>query len=424
MTPPRTAPPVRLRGSVIAPSKDGTARLYADAVLELQNGRIAALRAPNIDTAVNGSDRDPPPSRRLLFPGFVDLHCHWPQSHVRGRFAGALLPWLRASIWPAEATFRDTAVASQRARAFVDDVLRAGTTAGLFFGPPFLDASLQFLATAPHGMFDGPALMETECPATLQTPAVEVLDAIAALPALQRRRLSIAPRFAPNLTPDGLRACGVEAARLGLLAQSHLSENLDEVAWVRSLYPDAQDYTDAYDRAGLLGEHVVMAHAIHLSDRELARLAETRTMIAHCPTSNEALGSGRMPLERLREAGVQWALATDVGAGPQLSQLDAMGAFLRHHEAAGVSVSAVEALTRATAVPGAWLAKQDGELAGLGTLGEGAPAHVIAYPLPEIEMTPKTEPEIVLRALLDALSPNFEDAAQEVWCWGRRVVGA
>ncbi len=118
MTPPRTAPPVRLRGSVIAPSKDGTARLYADAVLELQNGRIAALRAPNIDTAVNGSDRDPPPSRRLLVPGFVDLHCHWPQSHVRGRFAGALLPWLRASIWPAEATFRDTAVASQRARAF------------------------------------------------------------------------------------------------------------------------------------------------------------------------------------------------------------------------------------------------------------------------------------------------------------------
>jgi len=323
---------------------------------------------------------------------------------------------LRESIWPAEATFADPAVASARAEAFVGEVLRAGTTAGLFFGPPFLTASLRFLAVAPIGMFDGPALMETACPAELQTPTIEVLNAIAALPAALRGRLAVTPRFAPNLDAESLAACGARAKAMGLPAQSHLSENLEEVAWVAKLYPEASSYTDVYDRAGLLGPHVVMAHGIHLSDDELVRLADTQTVVAHCPTSNEALSSGRMPLERLRAAGVRWVLATDVGAGPQLSQLDVMAAFLRHHEAAQVSVTAVEALTRATAIPGEWLAGRDASLTGLGTFAANAPGHVVAYARP-----PGDDLETMLRGLLRQTGPSYDTSASAVWCWGEQV---
>ncbi len=408
---PPPAGPTRVRGSVLTPTATGRVTLRDDAVVVLRNGRVDAVRAP-----IAG---DPPATDLLLLPGFVDLHCHWPQSHVRGQFAGALLPWLRESIWPAEAAFSQDDEARRRAATFVSALLRAGTTAGMFFGPPFLAASLRFLDVAPHGMIDGPAMMEVNCPSALQTPAGEMIAAIARLPDATRRRLTIAPRFAPNLTPAGLSACGLAATSLRLRAQSHLSENLDEVAWVGQLFPEANSYTDVYDRAGLLGPHVVMAHGVHLSDGELARLAETGTTIAHCPTSNEALGSGRMPVERLRAAGVPWVLATDVGAGPQLSQLHVMATFLAQHAAAGVTVTAVEALERATSIPGAWLAKGDPALAGLGTLGQNAPAHMTAFARPQGD-----DPEAVLRGLLAQGGPSYESAARAVWSWGAQVVGA
>ncbi len=397
-----------LRGAVVYTTADETPHFRSDAVLDIRGGRVHACRAPQ---------RGDPPATELLFvPGLVDLHCHWPQGHVRGRFAGQLLPWLREHIWPAEAAFSEPGEAAARADAFVADLLRCGTTAGLFFGPPFLEASRRFLEVAPHGCFDGPALMETHCPESMQRPAAEVLAEVATLPAHERRRVAVSPRFAPNLHAEGLRAAGAFARTHGLLAQSHLSENRDEIAWVAELFPERESYTDVYDHAGLLGPHVVMAHGVHLGDAELARLAETRTLVAHCPTSNEALSSGRMPVERLRAAGVPWVLATDVGAGPQLSQLHVMASFLSVHAAANVPVSAVEALARASAIPGAWLAEHDASLAGLGTLVSGAPAHVVALPHPG-----GSDAESVLRRLLAAEAPDFERAARAVWVWGTKV---
>jgi guanine deaminase len=394
-----------VRGVALFPQTDGTVELLPHAEIVWQNTRFTEIRP---------LPGQPPSDAPLLLPGFVDLHCHWPQSHVRGQFSGQLLPWLREAIWPAEAAFVDPVLARAQAQQFRRDVTRAGTCGGLFFGAPFAEATGIFLQETPRGFFEGPAIMSQNAPPALLRPA-EV--SLAMLRALANPRVSIAPRFAPNLDAPGLTACGEAAQQTGWPVQSHLSENADELAWVRQLFPDARDYTDVYERAGLLGPRTVMAHGIHLSEQELARLAATGTLIAHCPTSNEALGSGRMPLERLRRAGVPWVLATDVGAGPSLSQLHVMQRFLATH-AGHAEANACEALARASAIPGAWLAQFDADLAGLGTLSIGAPAHLVALRQP---IAAHTQPEALLRSLLTSPVAAMEHLPKQVVLWGVAV---
>ena len=123
-----------------------------------------------------------------------------------------------------------------------------------------------------------------------------------------------------------LRESARLAAETGSYWQTHLAEDRNEIAEVLRLFPDAADYTDVYDRAGGLGPRSIMAHAIHLADREIARLAETRTRIAHCPASNLFLASGTMPLGRYLEAGLVVGLGSDVSAGPELSLFGVMRA--------------------------------------------------------------------------------------------------
>ena len=410
MTQPSTAVQAsgRLRAAFLAPDVAGSVHWLPDAVLTWQGGRIVSL-----EPAARGEAL--PHENLLVLPGFVDLHCHWPQSHVRGAFSGQLLPWLRDSIWPAEAAFADDAVASQRAHTFFAEAIAAGTCAGLLFGPPFFSASRICAAVAPRGFFEGPALMEVNAPAELACPSEQILHDIEGLPTEQRRTVVVSPRFAPCMSEAGLAAAGQFAARLGLAVQSHLSENQDEVAWVHALFPSAQDYTDVYDRAGLLSPRTVMAHGIHLSDRELTRLAQSGTILAHCPTSNEALGSGRMDLARVRAHGVRWVLATDVGAGPLLSQLDVMRACLEVHARAPVApVTAAETLCRATAIPGAFLADLQPELAGLGTLDVGAPAHLVLFQQP----LPALDAESALRGLLAQPRAALETLPLAVYLWG------
>jgi len=407
------------RGLVVLPTADGQVSLLRDGVVRWRDGRIVDLDAGGTTTAEAAQAPRPGNDRAMLIaPAFVDLHCHWSQGHVRGRFSGNLLDWLRDSIWPAEAELADMARARQLGEDFLAALLGAGTGAALLFGPPFLAASERFLAIAPRGFFDGPAIMERNGPESMLRPATEMLDSIAALAPDCRQRIAISPRFAPNLSEAGLERCAEIAGEFGLLCQSHLSESLQEVAWVRELFPEARDYTDVYDQAGLLGPRFVVAHGVHLRDRELQRLAETRTVLAHCPTSNEALSSGRMPLERVRRHGVRWVLATDVGAGPLLSQWDTIRACLEVHARERVEVAACEAFCRATVIPGSVLADQDRALAGLGTLQTGAPAHLVAYSMPA-GCDERSDAEEILRSLAFSDRDDLEQLPDAIVHWGR-----
>lgn len=406
---PDPGQPLLLRGVVVLPWPSGDAELLADGVIVLQGGRVQTVRLARAG--------DPAWQPHLLIPGLVDLHCHWPQHHVRGQFGGQLLDWLRESIWPAEAALADPELAGTLAERFVRDLLRAGTCAGLFFGPPSVAASARFAACAPQGLLEGPALMEVEAPAELCTPVTQTLAELPRLASARGGAVAITPRFAPNLTDTGLRAAGQLAAQTGWPVQSHLAENREEVSWVARLFPADADYTGVYEARGLLGPRAIYAHAIHLSDRELGALAATGTWVAHCPTSNEALASGRMPLERLRAAHVPWVLASDVGAGPRLSLLDVGRAFLQVHRGQA-PVTAVEALCRSTAVPGAYLAQFDAALTGVGTFRSGAPGHVVALPLPAAPLSP--EP-LLLALYQHTPAERSETAPLQVWCWGQPV---
>ena len=390
-------------GSALLPEPNDTVTLLPHAAIAWRSGRFVRVEAlPGL----------PPPGAPLLLPGLVDLHVHWPQWHVRGQFSGQLLPWLRDAIWPAEAEFADVPFARARAQDFAAAAVRAGTCAGLLFGPPFAAASVAAITALSRGFVEGPALMEQHCPLNLASDPVGLLAQLVAQ--APGHMFAITPRFAPNVSAAALRACGHMAAQTGWPVQSHLSENLDEVRWVRELFAEARDYTDVYDAAGLLGQRSIFAHAVHCSDRELSRLAETGTWIAHCPTSNVALGSGRMPVERVAAAGVPWVLATDVGAGPQLSQLDVMRTFFAVHRG-HAAVSAGQALCRSTAVPGTFLAALDPQLQGLGTIAVGAPAHLVAVPCP----APKPTAEAMLQSLLHAMPAHVEQYAQAVVQWGQ-----
>lgn len=407
-----------VHGVVLAPRCGEAPTLWWDGAVAFAGGRVVS--------AGPSSPAQGPTPPRLIVPGLVDLHIHWPQFEVRGVWAEALLPWLRDHIWPAEAAVLHTEAAHQRAATFLAALRRAGTVAALTFGPPSLEASRALLAQAWHGIFDGPALMTVHCPAELRLDLPRILTAIEELPPPTRARVAISPRFAPNLLADELAAAGAIANRLGLAVQSHVSENRDEVAWVASLFPEARDYLDVYDRAGLLGPRTMLAHGVHLSDREWAAMEATGTWLAHCPTSNEALGSGRMALERLRETSVPWVLATDVGAGPQVSLLHVMSRAMALHRQAGVTLSASESLARATAWPGRYLAQLDRSLDGLGTFAPGAPAHAVALPLPNdaIERARASDDpaEVLLDAALAGAAPAWEAAPAQVWCWGAPVL--
>ncbi len=396
----------KVRGSALLPHPDLSLHYLPHAEIVWQSGRIREVRAL----------LGPAPSGSLLWmPGLVDLHVHWPQSHVRGQFSGQLLPWLRESIWPAEAAFAEPQQADTAIASYLLASQRAGTCAGLVFGAPFAAASRRFRALAPPGWLEGPALMEVHALPDLLRPVPETLAELQSEP--PGTLVAVSPRFAPNVTAAGLAFCAAVAAARGWPIQSHLAENQDEVQWVRALFGGARDYTDVYDQAGLLGPRTVLAHGIHLSDRELERLAATRTTIAHCPTSNLALGSGTMPIERLRQFGVPWTLATDVGAGPQLSQLDVVRACLAVHPPG--AVTAAEALCRATAVPGAWLAQFEDRLTGLGTLAIGAPAHLVG-----VCNVVAGEAEAAVRELLAALPVDAEQAPLAVMAWGEAIAPA
>ena len=277
----------------------------------------------------------------VILPGLIDLHAHLPQLPNAGVGAGLhLLDWLERYIFPLERAF-DEATAERVAPAAFRAFARAGTTTVVAYGAiwePSLDAC--FRAAETHGIraVIGKVMMDRlsydvslEHDQILELSLRQSIDLCGRWHGRDDGRLSYAftPRFAVSCSAEMLAASAQEAARAGAYWQTHLSEDRGELGEVARLFPDAADYTDVYDRAGGLRPGSILAHAIHLSDREIGRLAESGAAIAHCPSSNLFLASGAMPLARYREAGITIGLGSDVAAGPDVSMFAVMkaGAF-------------------------------------------------------------------------------------------------
>ena len=319
-----------LRGPLLTPTDDGL-RPITDAVVRWDDvsGRVVDVSrwddAPAADLDVRACG--------MVIPGFVDAHVHFPQYRVRGRFGGALLPWLQQHIWPVEARFADRAHAAAEAPVFLDALLRAGTTSAGIYGSPHPSSVEPLLgADRAPAMVAGPALMDRTGPQEL---LLEAAAAEAAMQDLADRfgdRVAVTPRFAVSCSEALLAACGRLARRDRRIVQTHLSENPDEIAMVAQQFPGSEDYLGVYEAAGLVGPHTLLAHAVHCSDSAYRRIAHAGATVVHCPTSNVALGSGRMPIERVVASGAKLCLGTDVGAGPDLGMLDVLRTFVDVHQ--------------------------------------------------------------------------------------------
>jgi guanine deaminase len=331
VTSPPAKPPFVLRARVLTPLAGGGTRYERDGRVAVdEHGRIAIAgpwhEEPG-DAAAGIVDLRP----LILLPGMVDLHVHLPQLPNAGVGAGLhLLDWLERYIFPLERGF-DEAAAERLAPAAFRAFAAAGTTTAVLYGAvyePSLDAS--FRAAEAHGMrvVLGKVMMDRGSYDTrlapdriLETSLRQSADLCARWHGRDRGRLRYAftPRFAVTCSADMLRESAALAQATGGYWQTHLSEDRTELAEVARLFPDAIDYLDVYDRAGGLGPRTIMAHAIHLSEREVERLAATGTAVAHCPASNLFLASGAMRLSRYLAAGIRVGLGSDVSAGPELS---------------------------------------------------------------------------------------------------------
>ncbi|HET7431690.1 MAG TPA: guanine deaminase [Nocardioides sp.] len=263
----------------------------------------------------------------ILLPGLVDTHVHFPQVRAMGALGMPLLEWLDRCALPEEQRLAEPAYSALIAGEFVNGLVAAGTTTALVFGSHYASAvDALFSEATRYGLrvTSGLVVSDRLLPDPLLTTPEAARDEALALASRWhgkgRARYAVTPRFSLSAGDAMLAACSDVLDEVdGAFFTSHVNENVAEVETVRALFPGHADYTDTYAAFGLLGERSVLAHNVHPGDDELAVLAATRTVVAHCPSSNSALGSGLFPLRRHVDHGVRVALGCDVGAGTGFS---------------------------------------------------------------------------------------------------------
>ncbi|HYD78083.1 guanine deaminase [Ramlibacter sp.] len=269
---------------------------------------------------------------KILAPGFIDLHVHFPQTDVIGSPAEGLLPWLEQYTFPHEARFAERAYADTIAPVFLDELLRNGVTTAQAFcssHPASVDALMAAAQVRGLRLIAGKVLQDRHSP---EGVCDQTEQSLADTEALIRRwhgqdRLgyAITPRFAPSCSEAQLRGAGELAAKYpDVWIQSHVAENRDEIRWARELFPDARSYLAVYEGFGLMRERAIYAHCIHFDDEDRRLMRSTGAAAAVSPTSNLFLGSGFFDYEGARRIGFRHGLASDVGGGTSFNPFHTM----------------------------------------------------------------------------------------------------
>lgn len=356
--PTSTPPPERLttvRGDVLAPCP-GTRSM------ELRRDHVLGIDTPgkirSIDPAPLGCEIPITRPGTIWLPGFVDTHVHCPQTRVIGSASGPLLDWLKTSIFPEESRFAERAYAAEIAGLFCRSLIAQGTTTAAVYSTSHAegtDALFQAMSDAGVRGLVGLTLMNRGAPDALCVPTNQAIRDSEGL--IERWHLAdegrlefcVTPRFAISCTPDLLLAAGQLAQRFDLPVQTHISENHAEIAATAELFPEARDYLDVYERSGLTTSRTILAHCVHFDDAQWHRAGQLGCGVSHCPDSNFFLGSGLMPLEKARGAGVKLGLGSDVGAGRTFSLRRVASSAFDAAKLTGAETSSSELLWYATA---------------------------------------------------------------------------
>jgi guanine deaminase len=306
-------------------------RYFPDGLLVLEAGKVKALgdydslkkQYPNLPVTAY---RD-----KLIFPGLIDTHIHFPQTEMIASYGEQLLEWLHKYTFPTEQKFQDKAYAQRVAKVFLDELLRNGTTTALVFAAVYPESVAALFEEAQKRnlrLIAGKVMMDRNAPLELQDSAESAYEESKQLIQKWHKQgrllYAVTPRFAITSTPEQLRMAGRLLQEFpDVYLHTHLSENVDEVAFVKELFADCDGYLDVYDQAGLVGNQSVFAHCLHLTQGEWERLSQKKCAIAFCPTSNLFLGSGLFPIEKAKsaETPVKLGLGTDIGAGTSFSLL-------------------------------------------------------------------------------------------------------
>lgn len=410
-------------------------RYFSDGLLVVENGHIAALGSfadlhstyahlPLVDY-----------SGHLITPGFIDTHIHYPQTGMMASYGEQLLEWLNQYTFPTERQFQDATYARQVADLFLDELLKNGTTTALVFAavfPESVDAFFEAALARNLRMISGKVLMDRNAPDYLRDTVETGYDQSKALIEKWhgRGRLSYAvtPRFAATSTEAQLKT----AAKLldefpDVYLHTHLSENINEVAWIQELFPHYEGYLDVYSQTGLVRERSIFAHGVQLSDHEFRCLSQAKAAISFCPTSNLFLGSGLFRLEQAKstEYPVKVGLGTDVGAGTSFSLLQTANEAYKVAQLRGQKLSAFKALFLATLGGAQALCLED----KIGSFNLGNEADLVI-------LNPKATPLLALRnaspcgddiatiadSLFSLLMMGDDRAVAATYILGQRVV--
>ncbi|RYH01848.1 guanine deaminase [Salipiger sp. IMCC34102] len=366
----------------------------------------------------------------LIGPGFVDAHMHYPQTAMIASWGKRLIDWLNTYTFPEEARFADPAYAARIANRTLDLALAHGTTTQTSFctiHPGSVDAWFEAAEARGMAVVGGKTCMDRNAPDDLRDTAQSAYDDSKALIARWHGRgratYAITPRFSPTSSPDQLSALGaLWSEHPDCLMQTHLSEQTDEVAWVRDLYPNARDYLDTYEQHGLLGRRGLYGHAIHLEPREIDRLGEVGAAAVHCPTSNAFIGSGLMDVMGLARAGLGIGLATDTGGGSSFSMLRTMAAAYEIGQLRGQPLHPAQLM---------WLATEGSARAlhrggRIGHLGAGAAADLVVLDLASTPAIAQraARAEDIWEALFPTIMMGDDRAVRATWVAGTCRIGA
>lgn len=349
---------------------------------------------------------------QLIVPGFIDTHIHFPQTEMVGAYGEQLLEWLNTYTFPTEMQFQDKNYADQIAKFFVNELLKNGTTTALVFctvHPQSVDALFEAAEQHQMRLIAGKVMMDRHAPEQLTDTAESAYNDSKALiekwHGKGRNLYAITPRFAPTSTPEQLERAGqLKAEYPDVYVHTHLSENKNEIAWVKDLFPEQKSYLDVYHHYGLTGERSVFAHCVHLEDAEWQCMHDTDSAIAFCPTSNLFLGSGLFPLKKTWEQQVKVGLGTDIGAGTAFCQLQTLNEAYKVQQLQGDKLSAFESLYHAT-IGGAKALHLDDKL---GNFNIGKEADFVVLNLKAT----------ALQALRQQRAKNIEDALFALFTMG------
>lgn len=406
---------------------DDAVRHQSDGAVLIKDRKIAALGQREDLCAEFPDVKRVDYGKSLIMAGFVDAHAHYPQTAMIASWGKRLIDWLNTYTFPEEMRFSDPTYAAEIADRYLRLTAQNGTTTMASFTtihPGSTEALFQAANARGQRVVAGKTCMDCNAPAGLRDTAQSAYDDSKALidawHGKGRITYAITPRFSPTSTPEQMRALGnLWAEHPDCLMQTHLSEQTDEIEWVKSLYPQARDYLDTYEALGLLGERGLYGHAIHLEDREIARLTEVGAAVVHCPTSNTFIGSGLFDMAGLKSRGLSVGLATDTGGGSSFSMLRTMAAAYEIGQLKHSALHASQLMWLATQGSAKALHLQD----KIGNLVTGMEADLVVLDLASTEAIAQRVDQAseFWESVFPTIMMGDDRAIEAVWINGERV---